>query len=152
MLDERPVEAQEVMATVKVELARLNGQISDLQHAQKMRKAASYAVGSNKSAEEHSAQVVVSLQSRLAEASSTFSRVLEERSQTIKAQKSRRDQFSATNHILPRTHHHLPCSPLDAFLQCHPPHPGSGMSAILRVLQTDTWPLKCQPNRCSSCR
>lgn len=100
LLDDRPVEVQDLTQAIKADLARLNGQISDLQNAQKMQRVAGYVIGTNKSAEEHSSQVVVSLQSRLAEASSTFSSLLEERSQSIRAQKSRRDQFSATN-IMP---------------------------------------------------
>jgi syntaxin 5 len=100
LFDDRPVEVQDLTEIIKVELARLNSQISDLQALQKMRKAAGYSVGTNKSAEEHSSQVVVSLQSRLAEASSAFGNVLEMRSQNAKAQKDRRDQFSATN-IMP---------------------------------------------------
>jgi syntaxin 5 len=100
LFDDRPVEVQDLTQIIKVEIAKLNGQIADLQNFQRMRKTGGYTVGTNKSAEEHSSQVVVSLQSRLAEASSTFTNVLEMRSQNIKAQRDRRDQFSATN-IMP---------------------------------------------------
>lgn len=99
LFDDRPVEVQELTQIIKIELAKLNEQISNLQTFQKMQKAANYTVGTNKSAEEHSSQVVVSLQSRLAEVSSTFTNVLEMRSQNIKAQRDRREQFSATNII-----------------------------------------------------
>lgn len=101
MFDDRPVEVQELTQVIKLEIARLNGQISDLQALQKMRRTGGYTVGSNRSAEEHTSQVVVSLQSRLAEASSTFTSVLEMRSNTIKAQRERRDHFSATNMLPP---------------------------------------------------
>ncbi|PJF18277.1 hypothetical protein PSACC_01955 [Paramicrosporidium saccamoebae] len=100
LFDDRPVEVQDLTQIIKVEIAKLNGQIADLQNFQRMRKTGGYTVGTNRSAEEHSSQVVVSLQSRLAEASSTFTNVLEMRSQNIKAQRDRRDQFSATN-IMP---------------------------------------------------
>lgn len=102
VFDDRPVEVQELAQIIKGELAKLNGQISDLQNYQKIRKSGSYHFSgpSNRSAEEHSSQIVVSLQSRLAEASSSFTTVLEVRSQSLKAQKDRRDQFSATN-IMP---------------------------------------------------
>jgi syntaxin 5 len=102
LFDDRPVEVQELTQILKVEIAKLNSQIAELQNFQRMRKTGGYIVGTNRSAEEHSSQVVVSLQSRLAEASSTFTNVLEMRSQNIKAQRDRRDQFSATN-IMPGT-------------------------------------------------
>lgn len=88
-------EVDELANLVKRELAILNSQISDLQNYLKMQKAAGYTVGTNKSIEEHNAQVIVSLQSRLAELSSSFTVALEERSQLLRAQRSRREQFSA---------------------------------------------------------
>lgn len=102
MFDDRPVEVQELTQMIKLDIARLNGQISDLQAVQKMRRTGGYTVGSNRSAEEHTSQVVVSLQSRLAEASSAFTSVLEMRSNTIRAQRERRDHFSATNMMPPQ--------------------------------------------------
>lgn len=97
LADGQPLEVQTLVQTIKAELARLNTQISDLQAFQKMRHAAAYSVGTNRNVEEHAAQIVFSLQNRLAEASSSFTNVLEMRSQTIKAQQDRRQMFSATN-------------------------------------------------------
>lgn len=100
VFDDRPQEVQELSDIIKSELAKLNGKISDLQSYQKMRTASGYAVGTNRSAEEHNSQVVMSLQSKLAEVGNTFTSILEVRSQTMKAQRERREQFSATN-IMP---------------------------------------------------
>lgn len=99
--DERPLEVQELTQVIKTDLAKLNAQISDLQGQQRLRKAGSYAVGTNRSAEEHSSQVVVSLQTRLKDAGVSFTNVLESRSQSLRAQKDRREQFSATNIMMP---------------------------------------------------
>lgn len=96
MMDDRSTEVQDLSGIIKIELAKLNTQISELQNYQKIRKA-TYVVGSNKSSEEHSTQIVVCLQSKLADASASFASVLEARSQDMRAQRERRDQFSATN-------------------------------------------------------
>lgn len=115
--DDRPIEVQELTQVIKADLAKLNAQISDLQGYQKMRKAGGYTVGTNKSAEEHSSQVVVSLQTRLKDVGVSFTNVLENRSQSLRAQKDRREQFSATNIMMPRTNDNIRLLiPLHAFL------------------------------------
>ncbi len=98
-LENQSFETQQLTQVIKADLANLNGQISDLQSYQKMKKAGGYTVG-NRSSEEHSSAVVVSLQTRLKDVGVSFSNVLESRQQTMRAQKDRRDQFSATNIIM----------------------------------------------------
>ncbi len=72
-------------ASIKQELAYLNGEISQLQAS------ASYP---SDSAKQHSNSVVVSLQTQLANASMGFKNVLETTNQTIKEQKQRREEYS----------------------------------------------------------
>lgn len=47
----------------------------------------------------HSKSIVVGLQSRLASASTEFKQVLEMRTESLKAQKSRREMFTNSQHI-----------------------------------------------------
>lgn len=85
LFDDRPAEVQELTDLIKRDLASLNRQIADLQTFSKVAASRptspSAAFPSNRQSEEHASIVVMSLQSRLAAASSTFTRVLDERQQ-----------------------------------------------------------------------
>eukprot|EP01134_Creolimax_fragrantissima_P006576 CFRG6576T1 len=90
MFDDRPVEIQELTYIIKQDIANLNNQISRLQQYQlgKTRGMAQTQHNSN--------SVVVILQSRLANMSSGFKTVLEDRTKTIQQQQQRRQQFSGS--------------------------------------------------------
>lgn len=77
LFDDRPVEIQELTHIIKQDIARVNGQIQGMErylrdHGAEM---------GNRQTQEHSSSIVVSLQSKLATASSSFKDVLELRSQ-----------------------------------------------------------------------
>ncbi|KAG5462624.1 MAG: t-SNARE [Olpidium bornovanus] len=84
---------QELTFVIKQDIAKLNKQIMSLQQYVKEQK------GKSKSRhfEEHTSNVVVSLQSKLASTSMSFKDVLELRTQNMKAQKDRREQFMHTS-------------------------------------------------------
>lgn len=79
--------AQELTYIIKRDIANLNSQIASLQTL----SAAQPAPASN--AKEHSSNVVIMLQNRLASTSMGFKDVLEIRTQNMKASKSRTEQF-----------------------------------------------------------
>lgn len=87
IFDDKPAEIEELTFVIKKDIANLNQQIAELQHAKGKPK--------GKQSEEHNANVLVSLQSKLAYTSNTFKNVLEVRTQNMKIQKDRRDQFSS---------------------------------------------------------
>ncbi|XP_070576418.1 syntaxin-5-like [Ptychodera flava] len=89
LFDDKPVEIQELTYIIKQDINNLNKQIAQLQQLVKMR-----AHKSGRHLQSHSSQVVVSLQSKLATMSSDFKQVLELRTQNLKEQKTRREQFS----------------------------------------------------------
>ncbi|KAI9595642.1 t-SNARE [Syncephalis fuscata] len=90
LFDDRPVEINELTQIIKRDIAGLNGQIASLQ--QQMRNDASSSTNS-KQAFEHSSNVVVSLQSRLATASMAFKDVLEVRTENMRVSRDRRQQL-----------------------------------------------------------
>lgn len=87
IFDDRPVEISELTYIIKQDIAKLNKQIALLQQYVRDHKK------NNKQADEHSSNVVVMLQSKLASTSMSFKDVLEIRTQNMKAGKDRREQF-----------------------------------------------------------
>ncbi|XP_041467934.1 syntaxin-5-like [Lytechinus variegatus] len=91
LFDDKSVEIQELTYIIKQDINSLNKQISKLQQ---------HVKGSSQNGrhmQSHSNTVVLSLQSRLANMSNSFKNVLEVRTQNLKEQKSRREQFSSSN-------------------------------------------------------
>jgi len=94
LFDDRPVEISELTFIIKQDIAHINKQIASLQSYVKQRN----AQGSSKSAEgkqidEHNHNVVMLLQSKLANTSMNFKDVLEVRTQNMKESKDRTEQF-----------------------------------------------------------
>ncbi|XP_022710082.1 syntaxin-5-like [Varroa jacobsoni] len=92
IFDDRPHEIQELTYIIKQDLSSLNKQIAQLNES----GLASGLTGTTgRHLASHSNSVVVSLQSKLASMSNDFKQVLEVRTENLKQQKSRRDQFSS---------------------------------------------------------
>ncbi|XP_071482512.1 LOW QUALITY PROTEIN: syntaxin-5-like [Diadema antillarum] len=90
LFDDKSVEIQELTYIIKQDINSLNKQICQLQQHAKQG-------GQNgRHIQTHSNTVVLSLQSRLANMSNSFKTVLEVRTQNLKDQKSRREQFSSS--------------------------------------------------------
>ncbi|GJE99651.1 t-SNARE domain-containing protein [Phanerochaete sordida] len=94
LFDDRPVEISELTYIIKQDIANLNKQIASLQSYVKQRN----SQGGTKSheaklVEEHQQNVVMLLQSRLADISMAFKDVLEIRTQNMKESKDRTEQF-----------------------------------------------------------
>jgi len=89
IFDDKPVEIQELTYIIKHDIAELNKQISQLQNIAKAQRAAQ---GHHQ--QSHSSGVVVQLQAKLASMSNNFKQVLEVRTENLKSQKSRAEQFS----------------------------------------------------------
>jgi len=100
LFNDKPKEIQELTYIIKQDINHLNQQISDLQ--QFVNRSDS---GNSKNVQAHSHTVVMSLQSKLAYMSKDFKHVLEVRTENMKHQKNRRDQFSqgALAETLPST-------------------------------------------------
>jgi syntaxin 5 len=99
MFDDRPVEIAELTYIIKQDLSQLNGQIKALQ-------ALTAKQHPNKSGDqegEHSHNVVMLLQGKLADVTGNFKEVLEVRTKNIQANRSRQDNFvsSAAQHAHP---------------------------------------------------
>ncbi|CAH4038361.1 syntaxin-5 [Pieris brassicae] len=90
LFDDRPTEIQELTYIIKGDLNSLNQQIARLGEMPRGRK----------SMHSHSSSVVLALQSRLASMSNQFKQVLEVRSENLKLQNSRREQFSSSAPIV----------------------------------------------------
>ncbi|KAK4706114.1 syntaxin 5, partial [Phenoliferia sp. Uapishka_3] len=95
LFDDRPVEISELTYIIKQDIAHLNQQIAQLQSF--TRSNLNSAVGS-KQVSEHNNNVVMMLQSKLADASIGFKDVLEIRTQNMKASRDRTEQFMYTGH------------------------------------------------------
>ena len=89
LFDDKPVEIQELTYIIKQDLNSLNKQIAQLQELSRSTRA-----HNSKHVQSHSNSVVVSLQSKLATMSTDFKSVLEVRTENLKHQKNRREQFS----------------------------------------------------------
>ncbi|XP_063046550.1 syntaxin-5a isoform X1 [Engraulis encrasicolus] len=91
LFDDKPVEIEELTYIIKQDINSLNKQIAQLQGLVRSRS------GQNgRHVQTHSNTIVVSLQSKLASMSNDFKSVLEVRTENLKQQRSRREQFSNT--------------------------------------------------------
>ncbi|EMD41963.1 hypothetical protein CERSUDRAFT_41601 [Gelatoporia subvermispora B] len=94
LFDDRPVEISELTYIIKQDIANINKQIAALQTYVKQRNASGQAKSpEGKQLEEHNHNVVMLLQSKLADASMAFKDVLEIRTQNMKESKDRTEQF-----------------------------------------------------------
>jgi len=89
IFDDKPVEIQELTYIIKHDIASLNKQIGQLQNISKAQRTAQ-----GQHQQSHSSGVVVQLQAKLATMSNNFKQVLEVRTENLKSQKSRAEQFS----------------------------------------------------------
>ncbi|XP_077389188.1 syntaxin-5a isoform X1 [Festucalex cinctus] len=89
LFDDKAVEIEELTYIIKQDINSLNKQIAQLQDLIKSRGAPG-----GKHIQTHSNTIVVSLQSKLASMSNDFKSVLEVRTENLKQQRSRREQFS----------------------------------------------------------
>ncbi|XP_056642241.1 syntaxin-5 [Diorhabda carinulata] len=90
LFDDRTAEIQELTYIIKSDLSNLNQQIAQLQDVSKKQRQGS----GGKHLQSHSSSVVLALQSKLASMSTDFKQVLEIRTENLRHQKNRRDQFS----------------------------------------------------------
>jgi len=90
IFDDKPVEIQELTYIIKQDIAHLNKQIGQLQTIAKSQRKDQ---GNHQAG--HSSSVVVQLQSKLATMSNNFKQVLEVRTENLKSQRSRAEQFSS---------------------------------------------------------
>ncbi|KAK0246357.1 t-SNARE [Armillaria nabsnona] len=93
LFDDRPVEISELTFIIKQDIASINKQIAQLQSYVKQRNAQSSGSAAGKQIDEHNHNVVMLLQSKLANTSMTFKDVLEVRTQNMKETKDRTEQF-----------------------------------------------------------
>ncbi|GBE77792.1 Integral membrane protein [Sparassis crispa] len=97
LFDDRPVEISELTYIIKQDIANINKQIASLQSYVKQRNApAASKSPEGKQLEEHNHNVVMLLQSKLADTSMNFKDVLEIRTQNMKESKDRTEQFMHT--------------------------------------------------------
>ncbi|XP_069550526.1 syntaxin-5a isoform X1 [Brachyistius frenatus] len=89
LFDDKAVEIEELTYIIKQDINSLNKQILQLQDLVKSRGAPG-----GRHIQTHSTTIVVSLQSKLAVMSNDFKSVLEVRTENLKQQRSRREQFS----------------------------------------------------------
>lgn len=92
LFDDKPMEIQELTYIIKQDIDNLNKQIASLQQFVNHHKQQN-----GKHLQTHSTTVVVALQSKLANMSNDFKGVLEVRTENLKHQKSRREQFSQSS-------------------------------------------------------
>lgn len=90
LFDDRTAEIQELTYIIKGDLNSLNQQIAQLQEVSKRQKQTS----NGRHLQSHSSSVVLALQSKLATMSTDFKQILEVRTENLRHQKNRREQFS----------------------------------------------------------
>jgi syntaxin 5 len=95
LFDDRPVEISELTFIIKQDIAHINKQIAALQAYVKQQNSRTKTIES-KQIDEHNHNVVMLLQSKLANTSMTFKDVLEIRTQNMKESKDRTEQFMYT--------------------------------------------------------
>lgn len=93
LFDDRPVEISELTFIIKQDIANINRQIAALQSYVKQRNVQASKSSEGKQIEEHNHNVVMMLQSKLANTSMSFKDVLEVRTQNMKESKDRTEQF-----------------------------------------------------------
>jgi len=97
LFDDRPVEISELTYIIKQDIANLNKQIATLQAYVKQRNTQNtLKTPESKQLDEHNHNVVMLLQSKLADTSMSFKDVLEIRTQNMKESKDRTEQFMHT--------------------------------------------------------
>lgn len=96
LFDDRSQEIDELTFIIKSDLTSLNHQIARLQDVSKKQQKSSK--GNNMQA--HSSNVVVALQTKLADMSTNFKQALEVRTENLKQQKTRRDKFSQNTSLV----------------------------------------------------
>jgi len=89
LFDDRPAEIQELTYIIKGDLNSLNQQIARLQEVSKSQRKTT----NGKHLLSHSSNMVLALQAKLANMSTNFKQILEVRTENLKQQNSRRDQF-----------------------------------------------------------
>ncbi|XP_061581545.1 syntaxin-5a isoform X1 [Cololabis saira] len=89
LFDDKTVEIEELTYIIKQDINSLNKQIAQLQDLVKSRGSPR-----GRHIQTHSTTIVVSLQSKLASISNDFKSVLEVRTENLKQQRSRKEQFS----------------------------------------------------------
>ncbi|WOO85127.1 Integral membrane protein sed5 [Vanrija pseudolonga] len=121
LFDDRPIEISELTYIIRQDIASLNTQIAGLQAFVRANKP---PAGSGKQVEEHNSNVVMMLQSRLANMGMGFKDVLELRTQNMKASRDRTEQFmhSASSAAVPP-----PAKDSLLLNQPAPGGPGSGL-------------------------
>nr|XP_055210311.1 syntaxin-5 isoform X2 [Gorilla gorilla gorilla] len=103
LFDDKAVEIEELTYIIKQDINSLNKQIAQLQDFVRAKGSQS-----GRHLQTHSNTIVVSLQSKLASMSNDFKSVLEVRTENLKQQRSRREQFSrAPVSALPLAPNHL---------------------------------------------
>jgi len=95
LFNDRPEEVQQLTLIIKQDINSLNSQIAQLQQLSRSQQGRN---GHHK--QSHSNSVVVSLQSHLASMSNKFKTVLEVRTENMKEQKQRREQFSQSSSVV----------------------------------------------------
>ncbi|KAJ7786559.1 t-SNARE [Mycena metata] len=93
LFDDRPVEISELTFIIKQDIANINKQIAALQSYVKQRNTQGSKSAEGKQLDEHNNNVVMLLQSKLANTSMTFKDVLEVRTQNMKESRNRTEQF-----------------------------------------------------------
>ncbi|KAJ8672705.1 hypothetical protein QAD02_003965 [Eretmocerus hayati] len=96
IFDDRRLEIEELTSIIKMDLSSLNQQIGKLQKLGKEQREI-FSTTKGHHIASHSSSVVVALQSKLANMSNTFKTVLEMRSEKMREEQSRREQFSHGN-------------------------------------------------------
>ncbi|XP_058875975.1 syntaxin-5 [Acipenser ruthenus] len=89
LFDDKAVEIEELTYIIKQDINSLNKQIAQLQDLVR-----AHSSQNGRHVQSHSNTIVVSLQSKLASMSNDFKSVLEVRTENLKQQRSRREQFS----------------------------------------------------------
>ncbi|MBN3273127.1 STX5 protein, partial [Polyodon spathula] len=89
LFDDKAVEIEELTYIIKQDISSLNKQIAQLQDLVR-----AHSSQNGRHVQSHSNTIVVSLQSKLASMSNDFKSVLEVRTENLKQQRSRREQFS----------------------------------------------------------
>ena len=140
LFDDKPIEISELTYIIKQDIAGINRSISDLQQFQKAHKARRKT-----QIEEHSENVIIMLQSKLANTSIGFKDVLEIRTQNMKASKSRSEQFlgiasASSTPPLPSSSQHQNGASSSALYR-----PSSAQASRSRQ-QSDMFDLSSEPN------
>ncbi|XP_052569580.1 syntaxin-5 isoform X2 [Peromyscus californicus insignis] len=108
LFDDKAVEIEELTYIIKQDINSLNKQIAQLQDFVRAKGSQS-----GRHLQTHSNTIVVSLQSKLASMSNDFKSVLEVRTENLKQQRNRREQFSrAPVSALPLAPNHLGGGPI----------------------------------------